>query len=104
MWDANCEAKAWELMGGFVSSSDKPTLEVQQETANWLNQMMPYPGWRFKLAYNRTYWVVSSAAMGVISGGVVVGDMLVGGKYTHGMSAKSSDTLMEMITQLELGL
>ena len=99
MWDANCEAKAWELMGGFVSSSDKPTLEVQQETANWLNQMMPYPGWRFKLAYNRTYWVVSSAAMGAIAGGI-----LADNEYIHGSSDMKSDRLIELITRLELGL
>ena len=103
-WDNECEAKTWELLRGFTNDNDKPTLEEQQEVANWLNQILPYPGWRFRLASSGNYWVASNAAMGVISGGVVVGDMLVGGKYTHGMSAKSSDTLMEMITQLELGL
>lgn len=99
MWDDECEAKAWELMGGFVSSSDKPTLEVQQETANWLNQMMPYPGWRFKEAVTGRYWLVVNGTLGIIVGGVSEDN-----EYTHTASQKKSYRLLELITQLEMGL
>lgn len=100
MWDNECEARTWELMGGYVHDKGKPTLEEQEEVANWLNQMMPYPSWRFRLTYNRTYWVVSSTAMvGAIAGGV-----LADNEYTHGSSDMKADTLIELITKLEMGL
>ena len=105
-WDAECEAKAWELMGGFVNDEGKPTRWEQEKVANWLNQMLPYPGWRFRLSSSGNYWVVSSntLTLGVIFGGATVGDAPVDGKYTNSTINGLYDTIMEILTKLEMKL
>ena len=100
MWDEECEDKARALMRGFVGDKGKPPLEEQQAVVNWLNQMLPYPGWRFKLVASGDYWaylVASDNTVAAIGGGMP-GDS----KYTNNVSADETDTLMEMMTALEL--
>ena len=97
-WDNECETKAWELMQGFANDKDKPPLEEQERAANWLNQMLPYPGWRFEVYRSRyTYWVLTDRRDGHIYLSEAAG-------YTYGMSGVSADTLIELITKLEMGL
>lgn len=98
-WDDECEAKARELMSGFVNDFGKPPREAQQAVANWLNQMMPYPDWRLEI-FNSTkdYWVVNSKRFDFIS--LRDTDDL----YYGSSRSEPASTLMEFLTQQELGL
>ena len=93
MWDANCEEKARMLLAGFIAGfiadPKKPPLEEQQEVANWLNQMLPYPGWRFELSLGGGYWTVNHGTLGTVVVGLYEDD-----NYTHSDSEVSTDTLI----------
>lgn len=98
-WDVECELKAWKLMRGYVHDKGKPPLEEQQEVANWLNQMLPYPSWRFEV-HNSTkdFWVVTDGESEHISRYDTDGMCYGPSRYAP------TATLMEMLTRLELNL
>ena len=99
MWSEECETKARELMQGFVNSKGKPPLEEQQEVANWLNQMLPYPGWRFEIRNStKDFWIVANEEPEYISRYDTDGMCYGPSRYAP------TATLMEMLTRLEMNL
>ena len=103
MWDNECETKAQELLSGFVGDADSPPLEEQQEVATRLNRMLPYPGWRFKLVSSGDYWVVANKQLRCEVAYDAASYFLTR-VDDYADIEEETDTLMEMITQLELGL
>ena len=99
MWDEECEAKALSLLEGFTNDEGKPPLREQQEVANWLNQMMPYPGWEvclFRILADEQYWVVDRDGVGTV--------YCANRLYSEQRTGKVSETLIGALTTLEMGL
>ena len=95
MWDAHCEAEARKLFTGNISRNGAGGDEQQQYLAHWLNQRLPYPGWRVEV-YKEAYWVAKG------KGEVVyLSDNL--GVFVVIPSEHEYDTLMEAMTAIELG-
>ena len=97
MWDDGCETKARELLDDFVHGVCRPALVEQQALANWLNQRLPYPGWVFEVVSDAGgYWATLRGRRGQV--------YYRNDGYIHTAVGKKTDTLMEMMTALELGL
>ena len=99
MWDEFCELKARSLLDGFADAESKPPLEEEQAVANWLNQMLPYPGWELRLVGTRDceeYWVVANNEFGYI--------YYANGYYSMKHKGQVGETLIESLTTLEMGL
>ena len=98
MWDESCEAEVRSLLNGFANGEGKPPLERQRETAAWLNQRLPYPGWELCLAgVEPPYWVVARDGFGKFY-------YALGYYYLTNRPGMFGETLLEALTTLEMGL
>ena len=98
MWDESCEAELRSLLKGYANGEGKPPLERQHETAAWLSQRLPYPGWELRLlGVSNPYWVVARDGFGTVY-------YALGYYYLMNRTDQLGETLIEALTTLEMGL